>query len=148
MVQNEKKLSVTLHVSGNHTSWFSFMAHMFKMTISQGYFFFFHFFKKKWPKTTKNSVSHASYFRNHTSYDCHLWSTSVNGWYIQVFFSFFQNFDFLGCCEVKVQKMAQSDKKFCLLCFISQELYIIWFSFMVHMSKMIIFFQNFGFLGF
>ena len=34
--------------------------------------------------------------------------------------------------------MAQNDKKFCLLHFISQEPYIIWFSFMVHMYEMII----------
>ena len=34
--------------------------------------------------------------------------------------------------------MVQNDKKFCLSCSISQELYIIWFSFTVHMCKMII----------
>ena len=33
--------------------------------------------------------------------------------------------------------MAQKSKKVCLSCFISQETYIIWFSFMVHMYKMI-----------
>ena len=32
---------------------------------------------------------------------------------------------------VKRQKMAQSEKKNCLFCFISQEPYIIWLSFMV-----------------
>ena len=40
-----------------------------------------------------------SQLRDHTSYDYHLWSTSVK-WYLQVFFIiflFFQNFDFLGC---------------------------------------------------
>ena len=35
--------------------------------------------------------------------------------------------------------MVQNDKKFCLLHFISQEPYIIWLSFMVHICKMIIF---------
>ena len=38
------------------------------------------------------------------------------------FFSFFQNFDFLG---VKGQKMVQNQKKLCLLCSISQEPYVL-----------------------
>ena len=46
-----------------------------------------------------------------------------------------------------MQKTVQNDKKFCLSGFISQEPYIIWSSFMVHMCKMIIspgfFFQFF-----
>ena len=40
--------------------------------------------------------------------------------------------------DVKGQKMVQNDKKLCLLCSISQESYIIWFSFMALMFKMII----------
>ena len=44
---------------------------------------------------TKNSVRQTPYPRNHTSYDCHLWYTCVK-WYLHDFFSFFQNFDFLG----------------------------------------------------
>ena len=49
--------------------------------------------------------------------------------------------------------MAQNDKTFCVLCFISQELYIIWLTFIVHMCKMVIsppffkFFLNFDFMG-
>ena len=39
---------------------------------------------------------------------------------------------------IKGQKMAQNDKRFCLFCSINQETYIIWLSFMVHMSKMAI----------
>ena len=39
---------------------------------------------------------------------------------------------------IKGQKMVQNEKKFCLLCSISQESYIIWFSFVVLMFKMII----------
>ena len=35
--------------------------------------------------------------------------------------------------------MNKNEKKICLSCSISQELYIIWFSFMVHICKMIIF---------
>ena len=40
--------------------------------------------------------------------------------------------------RVKGQKMASNDKKLCLLCSVSQEPYIIWLSFMVHMCKTII----------
>ena len=39
---------------------------------------------------------------------------------------------------IKGEKMVQNEKKFCLSCSISQELYIIWFSFMVLMFNMII----------
>ena len=53
-----------------------------------------------------------------------------------VFFHFFQNFVFFR--EVKGEKMVQIDKKFCLSHSISQEPYLIWFSFVVHMCKMII----------
>ena len=64
-------------------------------------------------------------------------------------FSIFQIFDF-----PEGQKMAQNNKKFSLSHSVSQELYIIWLWFLVHMCKMIIcrnffiFFQNFDFLGF
>ena len=40
--------------------------------------------------------------------------------------------------RVKGQKIVQNDKKFCLLCSISQEPCIIWLPFMVQMCKMII----------
>ena len=40
--------------------------------------------------------------------------------------------------QVKGQKTNQNDKKFCLSCSISQEPYIIWLSFMVHLCKMTI----------
>ena len=49
---------------------------------------------KKWPKITKHFVCLTSYLRNHISYDCDLWYTCVKWWYLQHFFSFFQNFDF------------------------------------------------------
>ena len=60
------------------------------------------------------------------------------------FFHFFQNLDIQD----------QSDKNICLSHSVSQELYVIWLWFLVHMCKMIIsladffIFQNFGFLGF
>ena len=37
-------------------------------------------------KYTKNSANCTLYLRNHTSYDCHLWFTSVSWWYFQTFF--------------------------------------------------------------
>ena len=56
---------------------------------------------------------------------------------------------------VKGQITVQNDKKFCLSRFISQEQYIIWLSFMVHLCRMIIspgfafsFYSKFSFFRF
>ena len=93
---------------------------------------------KKLSKMTKNSVRCAHYLRKHTSYDCNLWYTCVK-WYLQAFFfNFFKILIFWIVRGVKGKKMVQNDKKICLLHSISQEPYIIWLSFMVHMCKMII----------
>ena len=54
------------------------------------------------------------------------------------FFFFFSKFWFLGYRGVKGQKTVQNVKKFCLLHSISQEPYVIWLSYMVHICKMII----------
>ena len=62
-----------------------FMVHMCKVIISPGVFSFF-----QWSKITKKSVCHAQYLRNHTSYDCHLWSTYVKWEYVRGFFHFFK----------------------------------------------------------
>ena len=79
------------------------------------------------------------YLRNSIAFDHDFWSACVKWWHLQAFFSFFQNFDFFKLLVgVKGQKMVQNDKKFCPSCFISQEPYIIWLSFMLHMCKMII----------
>ena len=43
------------------------------------------------------SIRHAAYLRNRTSSDHNIWYTYVKWWYLHAFFSFFQNFDFLGC---------------------------------------------------
>ena len=50
-------------------------------------------------------------------------------WYLLEFFSFFSKFWFSGLLG---QKIAQSDKKFCLSRLISQEPYVMWSSFVVH----------------
>ena len=101
-----------------------------------------HFLKEE-SKMTKISVCRIPHLRNHTWYDCHFWYTRVKWWYLHLFFSFFQNFDFLGCCGwgegrgIKGQKMVQNHKRFCLLCSISQEPYILWFYlWCIHMCKM------------
>ena len=69
---------------------------------------------KKWPKMLKISVCRTLCFRNHISYDLHLWCT----WIISpgIFFIFCKILILgsLGEGEVKGQKMAQNDKKFCL----------------------------------
>ena len=101
---------------------------------------------------TKKYVCCAPYLRKHTSCHCHLWSRCVK-WYIsKCFFHFFKILIFWVVSGVKVQKMVPNDKKFCLS-LQSQESYIIWLSFVVHLCEMMIssgiflFFQNFGFLG-
>ena len=59
---------------------------------------------------------------------------------------------YTGCVITKIYVgtcfFLQNDKKFCLSCFISQEPYIIWLSFMVHWCKMMISPGIFSFLIF
>ena len=115
--------------------------------ISLGVFFIF---SKFW--MAENYACHASYLSNYASYDCHLWYTCIKSWYLQVL-SFFKMLIFWVVKGVKEQKMVQNENKFCLWRSLSQESYIMWFSFMVHMSKMIIFpsiffiFSKFWFSG-
>ena len=89
------------------------------------------------------------------TYDRHLWHTIIWSSFMGhlckmmispgVFF-IFSKFWFFGLLKggwgvgrgVKGQKMVQNDKKFCLMCSISQESYIISYLFMVLMCKMII----------
>ena len=79
---------------------------------------------KKWSKTTKKSALMVHICKIILSAD--------------VLFIFFKIYIFWVVREVNRPKMVQNDKKFCLSCFISQELYIIWLSFVVHMCKMMI----------
>ena len=68
------------------------------------------------------SVRRAAYLRNRTSSDHSFWHTYVKWWYLQPFFSFFQNFDSLIVKGLKGQKMAQNEKQqLHLSCIISQE---------------------------
>ena len=62
-VQNEKKFCLSRPIPQEpYITWFLLMVLMCKMTIPPGVFLFF----------SKNFVCHAWYFRNYTSYDCHL----------------------------------------------------------------------------
>ena len=100
-----------------------------------------------------NYICHAPYLRNNIAYDHDFWYTCVKWWYLQAFFWVFQNLDFLGCWGSKRAKNGPKWQKFCPSYFISQEPYIIWLSFMLHLCKMAIspgfflFFQNLDFLG-
>ena len=100
---------------------------------------------------TKNHVCRAPYFRIHISYHFNLWHTNVK-WKSPGFFFFFSKLWFSRLFRAgKWAKIVQNDKKLCLSCFISQEQYIIWSPFMVHMYKTVLslggfsFFQNFDF---
>ena len=71
----------------NHSSYDCNLWYTFVKWYVQGFFFFFSTFRffgllvgwkgKKWSKLARNSVCRAPFVRNHTSYDFHLWYTSV-----------------------------------------------------------------------
>ena len=147
-----------------YSIWSWFLVHLCKMMISPGAFFFFHFFKilifravrrvkgQKWPKMKNNYTPHASYLRNSIAYDHEFWHTVVKWWYLQVFFSFFWNFDFWGCLGVKGQKMAQNEKLLYPSGTISQDQYGIvhdfWHAIVKwYLHALLSFFQNFDFWG-
>ena len=92
----------------------------------------------------KKYVCHTPYLRKHTSYDYDFCYTSVKWWHLQMVCSFFQILIFCVVRGVKSQKMAQNEKKFCLSHSISQEPYIIWLWFLVH----IFIFSKFWFFRF
>ena len=98
---------------------------------------------EKYKMKNTNLICHMPYLMNSIAYYHGFWYPCVK-WYLQGFFSFFQSW-FLGLFGVKGQKWpkltqkGQNDKNVCLLCSISQEPFIIWFSLMVHMFKMMIF---------
>ena len=108
------------------------------------------------------SVCHTPYLRNSKAFDHDFWYTCVKWRYLQgVFFSFFLKFWFFGLLgggghggRSKREKNGPRWQKNSVLHFISQEPYIIWSWFMIHMWKGIIypvfvftFFPNFNFWG-
>ena len=86
-VQNDKKFSVTLHIS--RTIYTSYDCHLWCKCVKWYLQVFFSILKflfsglsggwkgKKWPKMTKISVCRTLYFRNHISYDLHLCYTCM-----------------------------------------------------------------------
>ena len=91
--------------------------------------------KKKTVQDDKNSVCHASYLWNYiVIYGIHVQNDNIS----RCFFQFFRISIFQVVRWLKGQKMVQNDKKFCLLHFISHELYIMWLSFIVCIRKIII----------
>ena len=84
-------------------------------------------------QSLKNSVRCTLYLRNHTSYDFHLWYTSVSWWYLQDFF-FFSKFCFFS----KKAKNGPKWEKILPVKLHISESYIIWLSFVVDKYKMII----------
>ena len=77
-----------------------------------------------------NYIRYAPYLRNSKAYN-HICKMIISS---GVFFSFFENFDFLCPKGKKRSRMTKN----CLMRSISQEPYIIWLSFMVQMYKMIV----------
>ena len=75
-------------------------------------------------------------------------------WNFQICFLFFSVCIFSVVREVKEQKMAQNDKKFCLFHSLSQELCLLWLWFLLNMYKIMIspaicfIFQNSDFMVF
>ena len=148
MVQNEKKFCLLHSISQeSYTISFPFIVHMGKIIsprffyISSKFWFSGLFGRQKGKKQSKmrkkNSICHAPYLRDHTSYDFHLQYIHIKWWYLQEFCSFFQNLDSPRCLEDKWTKIVQRDKQFCLPHSISQEPYIIRL-FVVYKSKMMI----------
>ena len=87
---------------------------------------------QKMAQNDKNSVCHTSYLRNHTL----MWNDDISGCLFNFFKTFCKIFSFLifqVVRRVKGQKTTQNDEKLCFSCLISQEPYIIWSLFMVHM---------------
>ena len=89
---------------------------------------------KHGPKWLKNYD--ASHLRNHTLYDLHLCYTCVKGYYLQVFFTFFPDFNFQGQYWSKRAKNGPKWQSLCQPHSISQEAYIIWLWFLVDKWKM------------
>ena len=98
---------------------------------------------------TFSSIPCPSYIRKCTSCDHNFSYAFVKWWYLKgFFFQFFKIFIFQAANGVRGQKMVQNNKKFYPLLTISQEPYIIWLLFMVHICKMIISPGNFFFFFF
>ena len=148
IAQNDKKLCPLHSISQEpYIIWPSFMVHICEMIISWGGFFYF--FKilifwvhrgvkgKKRSRMTKNCLMRFIFQQPYST-----WLSQIvpmcklimsPGVLLNVNLLIFQVVKGL-----KGQKMPQNDKKFCLPHSVSEEPYIIWLWFLVHMCKMMI----------
>ena len=148
MVQIDKKSCVLLSISQEtYIIWFSFVVHKCEMMKYRVFLFFFKILifrvvnGVKGQKMAQNnkklcmllSTSQEPYiiWSSFVVHNCNLISSSV-------FFIFFKIVISWIVSKVKEYKMAQNDKKLCLAHSISQEPYIIWFSFLIHLCKMMV----------
>ena len=116
------------------------MVHMCKIIISFGVFFISKFWFSGWSKVKGQKMTQNDkkfgllHLICQERYIKWLWSL-----FMAHFFFFFYSFDFLDCYgEVKGHKIAQNNKKSCFSHSVSQEPYIIWLWFLVHLCKMIL----------
>ena len=86
--------------------WFSFMVHMGKRIIYSVLLIFFDFlfffasimgWKGKSGPKWQSIMTDALHISGIIHHDCDFWYTCVRWWHHQVLFSFFQDFNFLGC---------------------------------------------------
>ena len=144
-VQNHRKFCLSRSISWEpYIMWLSFMVHMCKMIISPGFSFIFSKFGffglrlevQKLVQNKKNSLSHSISQEPYTiwlSFMLHIGKMIIS----RHFFQFFKILIFQVVRRVKGQKTVLNDKKLCPLHSISQEQYIMWLSFMIHISNMI-----------
>ena len=87
-----------------------------------------------------SSLRRAPYLRNGTSSNYKFWHACIKWWHLQLFFSFFWNFNFLGCCGGKSAKYSPKWKTTIILWHtISEEQYSILAWFLVQMCKIMIY---------
>ena len=153
-IQNQKKFCPSFLISQEpYITWLSFMVHMGK--VISGFFIFFKILifqvvrdikrQKKIQNNKKvcllHSISQQTYIIWLSSM-VHICKMIIS---LGVFFIFSKFWFSASVGGVKGQKMVQNDKKLCLSHSISQELSIIWLSFVLQMCKMIksphVFFQ-------
>ena len=147
----QKTLSVALHISGTmHHMIIIYVTHVCKDNISR---IFLHYFKiliygvnsvvkgQKMVQNDNNYVCHTPYLRKHTLYILwwflvHICKMMASPDTLFIFWRFWF-YGLLGEGGSKCKKMALNDKKICLTS-LSQEPYLIWLWFLVHMCKMMI----------
>ena len=169
IAQNEKyQLHLSHTISQEQYSlWSWFLVHLCKLMMSPVFFFYIYIYisifwavrgvrgqkigqNEKCQLQPSNAISQEQY-----SLWSWFWYTCVK-WYLQEFFVIFLYiFIFWAVRGSKRAKMAQDDKKFCLLHFVSREPYVIWLSFMLlhlcyscvkwHIQEFFSFFQSFDF---